>query len=59
MRLLAPVAVVMLVLAPLAAIALRKPRSAVARPSGRLVLERLAVLAVFILVVIVAVALRS
>ena len=59
MRLIVVVSVAVLALAFLAAIAARGPRSAQARPQGRLLLEGLAVLAIFVLVVVVTLALRD
>jgi hypothetical protein len=57
MRLVLGVSAALLALALLAAVATRGTRSAEVRPRGRLVLEGLALLALFVLVV--AVALRA
>jgi hypothetical protein len=59
MRLAVGVAAVVLALALLAAVAARGPRKADAWPQGRLVLEGLALLAIFVLAVVVTLALRS
>lgn len=59
MRLLLGVAAVLLALALLAGVATRGKRSDDVRPRGRLVLEGLALLAVFVLAVVVTVALRA
>ncbi len=59
MRLILGVSAVLLALALLAAVTTRGKRSAEVRPRGRLVLEGLALLALFVLVVVVTVALRA
>jgi hypothetical protein len=59
MRFVIAVGVALVVLVPLAAMAARGPREAGRRPGGRVILEGLAVLAAFVLVVVVVVALRS
>ena len=59
MRFVIAVGVALAVLVPLASLALRGPRGAGSRPVGRVILEGLAVLAAFVLVVVVVVALRS
>lgn len=59
MRFVVAVGLALVVLVPLASMAVRGPREGGGRPVGRVVLEGLAVLAVFVLVVVVAVALRS
>jgi hypothetical protein len=59
MRLFLGVSAALLALALLAGVTTRGKRSDDVRPRGRLILEGLALLAVFVLVVVVIVALRA